>query len=31
VERFELTRWAPPLRTMAWSAPRRQQRLAIAL
>jgi hypothetical protein len=31
VQRFELTRWAPALRTMAWSAPRRQPRFAITL
>ena len=29
--RFELTRWRPAGRTVTWSAPRRQPRLAISL
>jgi hypothetical protein len=31
VERFELTRWTPALRTMTWAAPRRPPRFAITL
>jgi hypothetical protein len=31
VQRFEVTRWAPALRTRGWSAPRRQPRFAITL